>query len=171
MSKHSEHSSFREKLIEHLFVGEMLKLSWKHGNCQLEVLKPEVDNSGYDVVIEDNNIIRHIQLKASYKGAKTSTQKIHTQLAQKPSGCMVWIVFDENSLELCSFYYFGAKAGKPLPSLENAKIAKHTRANSKGEKAERANIRNLNKGQFTHYDNLDDLYNVLFVPNSYLLTS
>jgi hypothetical protein len=29
MNKHTEHSSFREKLVEHLFVGELLKLSWR----------------------------------------------------------------------------------------------------------------------------------------------
>ena len=49
MSKHFEHSSFREKLIEHLFIGEMLKLSWLKDDCQLEVMKPEVDNAGCDV--------------------------------------------------------------------------------------------------------------------------
>lgn len=72
MSKHFKHSSFREKLIEHLFISEMLKLSWKKGDCQLEVMKPEVDNAGCDVVLENNNIIRHIQLKASKLGGKTS---------------------------------------------------------------------------------------------------
>lgn len=71
-SKHTDHSSNREKLIEHLFIGELLKLSWIQGDCQLEVAKPEVDNSGYDVIVEANQIIRHIQLKASYIGSKTA---------------------------------------------------------------------------------------------------
>jgi len=61
MNRHSEHSSYREKLIEHLFIGELLKLSWQKGDCQLEVSKPEFDNSGYDVVAESNGIIRHIR--------------------------------------------------------------------------------------------------------------
>ena len=166
MSKHFEHSSFREKLIEHLFIGEMLKLSWLKDDCQLEVMKPEVDNAGCDVVLEDNNIIRHIQLKTSKTGGKTSRQNINTRLANKPSGCIVWIVFDENTLELCSFYFFGAGAGKPLTGLENAKIAKHTKANADGVKAERPNIRTINKGQFDRYDSIEALYNVLFVPKS-----
>ena len=70
---HTENSSFREKLIEHLFIGELLKLSWKSSNCTLEVASPEVDNAGYDVIAEDNGIVRHIQLKASYIGGKTAT--------------------------------------------------------------------------------------------------
>jgi hypothetical protein len=50
--------------------------------------------------------------------------------------------------------------------LENAKIAKHTKANADGIKAERPNIRTINKGQFDHYDSIEALYNVLFVPQS-----
>lgn len=36
MERHFRFSSFREKLIEHLFVGEMLKASWQSGDCSLE---------------------------------------------------------------------------------------------------------------------------------------
>lgn len=166
MSQHFEQSSFREKLIEHLFVSEMLKLSWLKGDCQLEVLKPEVDNAGCDIVLENNNIIRHIQLKASKLGGKTPSQKVNIRLASKPSGCVVWIVFDENTLELCYFYFFGSEGGVPLIGLENAKIAKHTKPNANGLKAERPNIRTINKGQFVRYDSIEALYNVLFVPKS-----
>ena len=162
MSKHFEHSSFREKLIEHLFIGEMLKLSWLKGDCQLEVMKPEVDNAGCDVVLELNNVIRHIQLKASKLGGKASRQNINTRLATKPSGCVIWIVFDEDTLKLCSFYFYGSEAGQPLNDLGNAKIAKHTKGNADGMKAERPNIRTINKGQFIKYDDIETLYKVLF---------
>ena len=164
MSKHFEHSSFREKLIEHLFIGEMLKLSWLKDDCQLEVMKPEVDNAGCDVVLEENNIIRHIQLKTSKLGAKKSGQNVNVRLATKPSGCVVWIEFNENTLDLCSFYFFGSEAGQPLLGLENARIAKHTKGNAEGVKAERPNIRTINKGQFTKYDSIEALYDVLFIP-------
>ncbi|WP_444959631.1 hypothetical protein [Microbulbifer sp. VVAC002] len=161
-SKHAEHSSYREKLIEHLFVGELLKISWQKGDCQLEVAKPEVDNSGYDVILEANRIVRHVQLKASYVGGKTARQKIHVKLRDKPSGCVVWVYFDEESLELGPFYFFGSEAGEPLPSLENAKIAKHTKGDSDGHKAERPNIRELNKGSFTCYESASEIYQALF---------
>jgi len=51
MDHHFLNSSYREKLIEHLFVGELLKLSWANKGLSLEVSKPEVDNSGYDFLI------------------------------------------------------------------------------------------------------------------------
>ena len=167
MSKHSEHSSYsREKLIEHLFVGELLKLSWINGDCQLEVAKPEVDNSGYDVIAEANRVVRHIQLKTSYIGGKTSRQKVHVKLAEKPSGCVVWIYFNEDTLELGPFYFFGGKPGEPLPGIEGAKVARHTKGDQVGYKAERPNIRELNKGVFTCFESVEALYSILFGNNA-----
>lgn len=162
MSKHNEHSSYREKLIEHLFIGELLKLSWINHDCGLEVAKPEVDNSGYDVLTECYGIVRHIQLKASHIGSSTAQQKVHVKLADKPSGCMVWIIFDENSLALKHFLFYGDIAGEPLPSLDKLKIAKHSKGNKDGIKAERHNIRIINKGQFRVISTIEDLYKILF---------
>ena len=110
MTPHTENSAYREKLIEHLFVGELLKLSWLHHACSLEVAKPEVDNSGYDLIAEANGLVRHIQLKTSIIGGKTASQKVHTKLAEKPSGCVVWIYFNEDTLHLGPFFYFGVDA-------------------------------------------------------------
>ena len=50
--QHTEKSSFREKLIENLFIWELLKLYWKKGNCEIEIAKQEVDNTGYDLLAE-----------------------------------------------------------------------------------------------------------------------
>src|SRR6056297_544397 len=100
IERHFLHSSFREKLIEHLLISELLKHSWVRGDFCLEVSKPEVDNQGYDIVAEANGIIRHIQLKAAYLGSKTAKQKLHVALAGKPSGCVVWVYFDQDTLEL-----------------------------------------------------------------------
>ena len=163
MTQHTHHSSYREKLIEHLFVAELLKLSWLHHGCSLEVAKPEVDNSGYDLIAETTGVVRHIQLKTSVLGGKTNSQKIHTKLAEKPSGCVVWVCFNETNLELGPFLYFGAEAGKPLPSLVERKIAKHTKGNKDGVKAERPNIRVLPKNGFKIIKSIAEIYDQLFV--------
>ncbi|MDB4731653.1 hypothetical protein OAF74_02320 [bacterium] len=162
MSKHSEHSVFREKLVEHLFVGELLKYSWLMGNCTLELASPEVDNSGYDLIAEDRGVVRHIQLKSTFIGAKTSRQKIHTRLAEKSSGCMVWLCFDSTTLQLGPFLFFGGAPGEQLPDLDRTKVARHTKGDQTGYKAERPRIREINKGLFTRYENIQDVYNALF---------
>src|SRR4051812_11939125 len=110
MTQHTQYSSYREKLIEHLFVGELLKLSWLNHGCSLEVAKPEVDNSGYDILAEANGFIRHIQIKTSIIGGKTASQKVHAKLVEKPSACVIWIYFNEETMQLGPFLYFGAQA-------------------------------------------------------------
>ena len=68
--RHFQNSTYREKLVEHLFIGELLRRQWVSGAANVDILKPEVDISGYDVVVANGALRRHIQLKASIKGAK-----------------------------------------------------------------------------------------------------
>jgi hypothetical protein len=163
MKEHSINSSYRERLIEHLFIGELLKLSWRNKDCSLEVSKPEVDNSGYDLIIEVNGTLRHVQLKATFIGAKTTRQNIHLSLTRKPSGCVVWIYFNPDTLELGPYLFFGGKPGKPLSDITSHKVAKHTKGDAEGFKAERPSIRVINKGDFKKYSTINDLYRALFV--------
>jgi len=158
MTQHTENSLYREKLIEHLFVGELLKLSWLHHACALEVATPEVDNSGYDLIAEVKGRVRHIQLKTSIIGGKTAGQKVHMKLAEKPSGCVVWIYFNEDTLHLGPFFYFEVNE----ESLGMRKIAKHTKGNKDGVKAERRNMRVVPKGSFTKINSIEDIYARLF---------
>src|SRR5690606_26678810 len=99
-NQHTHSSSYRERLIEHLFLGELLKVSWLLDSCSLEVSKPEVDNSGYDAIAEARGHVRHIQMKASVEGSKTATHNVHLKLASKPSGCVVWIYFNPDTMQL-----------------------------------------------------------------------
>ena len=58
------HSTFREAVLEHLLLGELLSPFWLAG-MHAEVLEPNVDDAGYDVLIGAKGIMRHIQCKAS----------------------------------------------------------------------------------------------------------
>lgn len=106
--------------------------------------------------------VRHIQLKASFRGSKIAKQKVHLSLAEKPSGCVVWVYFDPDSFELGPFLYFGDAPGKRLPDIESFKIAKHTKGNAQGVKAERPNQRVINKGKFKRIDSIEGLWDQLF---------
>lgn len=80
MKEHSLHSSLREKMLEHLFIGELLKTLWRKGLFDIEGSKPEVDNAGTDIIVTRGKVIRHIQLKSSFTSAKTARQNIHIGL-------------------------------------------------------------------------------------------
>ncbi len=158
MNRHTHSSGFREKLIEHLFIGELLKCSWEDGTCAVEVSKPEVDRKGYDLIVESGKVIRHVQMKTTHKKRKAASQKVHIALADKPSGCVAWIYFDEENIELGPFLFFGGSAGEPLPSLEGMKVGKHTKGDREGTKAERPEIRVVNKGNFGKYSTVREIY-------------
>jgi hypothetical protein len=145
---HSEQASYREKLLEHLFVGELLRHLWQINVTDVEILSPEVDNSGYDVVLECNGVLRYIQLKSSFIGSKTARQNLNLRLAEKPSGCVVWMYFDAETLTLGPFYWFGGEPGGQFPDISDLKVAKHSKGDASGTKNERANIRVLPKGRF-----------------------
>src|SRR5262249_25376016 len=131
----------------------------------VEVLRSEVDASGYDVVFECNGRLRHVQLKTSKPDAKASGQKVNVALAAKPSGCIVWIVRHEDRqagrMRVASLF-FGGEAGQPLPSLDGFKVAKHTKGNSEGVKKERLAIRVVPKSRFTVVGTTRELVRKLF---------
>lgn len=137
---HFIQSSTREKVLEHLFVGDLLRCLWRQGVRDPEILRAEVDKGGYDLVLEANGILRHVQLKSSHRTAKTSQVGINIALERKPSGCVIWIRFNP-----ASGRSYGS-AGEPLPAL-GGRIGKHTKGNNTGAKTERPNIRLLRRSR------------------------
>jgi hypothetical protein len=41
---------------------------WVSGGKRLEILNPQVDDGGYDLVLETGSVVRHMQLKTSFEG-------------------------------------------------------------------------------------------------------
>ncbi|WP_288428828.1 hypothetical protein [uncultured Agrobacterium sp.] len=160
-TKHSLHSTLRENIIEHLFSGELLKRLWQRGIFDAEILKSEFDAGGYDLVLTWKNITRHIQLKVSRAGGARADVNVNLRLAQKPSGCVVWISVDD-SLSIQSFAYFGGTPLQPLPDITEMKVVKHTKGNSQGVKLERNGHRLIKRSQFTApLLSMDELLNLL----------
>ena len=162
MSQDTHSSSYREILIEHLFVGEIMRRLWLRRITQFEVLKPQVDDSGYDLVLEANGVVRHVQLKSSFDEARTRSVKASLKLLAKPSACVIWVRFDPKTMALGPFLWFGSAPGEPMPAIHELKVAKHTRANAKGIKQERPNQRFIPKSRFERIAGFDDLVTRLF---------
>ena len=156
-------SAYREAIIEHLFLGALLPPYWKqHWPERIEVSRPRVDDAGYDLILEAKGVIRHVQLKASFETSKVARHDVHLRLAEKPSGCVVWVVFDSD-FRLGPFYWFGNSAGQPLPTISGFPYAKATRADSTGLKKDRTNLRRVPRSAFTRVDTLEQITSLLFV--------
>ena len=155
------HSSYREKLVEHLFVGELLRHLWLRNIVSVSVLRPEVDNAGYDIVLTHSHTVRHVQLKCSRHDAAAASQKINASLGDQPSGCVIWLEIDQE-LNFHRFLWFGEPPGKPLPNLDGFPIAKHTKPNMQGIKVPRLGIRKIPKGAFEPLADMASLIDVMF---------
>lgn len=161
-TEHNMYSSYREMLLEHLIAGAIMRHLWLGGFSRLEMLKSQVDDSGYDLILEANSIVRHIQLKASHRGSATSRVNVNDALARKPSGCVIWMVFDPTTLEFDHFFWFGGPPGQKLPDLGCFSKATHTKRNAQGEKTERPNIRIVPSTEFERLGTIEELVTKLF---------
>ncbi len=135
-TSHYLHSSLRERIVEHVFVGDALRRLWRQRVTDVEVLRSEFDAGGYDLVMSYGKIVRHIQFKTSMADGRTASIKANLKLMNKPSGCIIWIMVTPE-LDLVSYRWLGDSPGKPLPDIRGMRVAKHTKANAEGKKAER----------------------------------
>jgi hypothetical protein len=154
-------SSLREKVIEHVFVGELLRVLWRRGCYDVEVLRAEVDRGGYDLVLECNGVLRHVQFKSSHWASKVAAVSAHLRLADKPSGCIIWVLFDQATMELGPYLWFGGLPSAQLPWLGD-KVARHSKGDSLGRKAERPNHRVVRRSRFTILQSIDAVAMMLF---------
>ena len=161
----TRYSSFIENMIEHAFISEIMQEAWIRNENTIEVLRSEVDDSGYDIVLSYGNITRFIQLKTSEQDGKTSKQKLNLSLSKRENGCIVWIVrsIDTSTMRFKFRYrFFGSRIGGEFPDVSSYNISRHSKADSKGEKKERGNFRDVPKGEFAEIENISELFSWLF---------
>ncbi len=100
---HYQHSTYREKLLEHLFLGELLQFGWlEDPKRMVDVIRPEVDNRGYDLLLESGRVRRYVQLKSS------KAIDINVGLFDMPGACVIKIYYREVNGHIALRYrYFG----------------------------------------------------------------
>lgn len=156
-----EHSVLREKVVEHVFLAELSRTLLLDLKMQFEVLRAEFDAFGYDLVIEANGVLRHVQLKATRASGARASVDVQLALARKPGGCVVWIVVEPDTLEPGSFLWFGGAPGAPLPDT-GERAVRHSRADATGEKKVRPGLRRIPKGMFRRIDSMRELATAMF---------
>jgi len=121
-----------EKLMEHLFLAEVLQECWFRRGQAVEVLRAEVDAAGYDLVLEVDGRIRHVQLKASLQGGKTAKQTINRKLVERVGGCVVWVTYgvdEENGRARLTYRWWDKGMGLPATPGVNP-VTKKVRPNT-----------------------------------------
>lgn len=168
-SAHYQLSSYRESLVEHLFLGELLRQLWVKGVRDLEVLKPQVDDAGYDLLLvrrpvtgeragSVRPVTRYLQLKASGLAASTGSVTLHRRLAERKGGCLVWVRFEEEFLpERFQFRWLGGRPEAPPIDPSNLSLARNP-----WSKKERKDVYSVPRSAFTGPLEWDGLLERLF---------
>lgn len=156
-----ENSTLFEKVMEHQFLAELSRHMLLVRRVPFEILRAEFDAFGYDIVIEAEGIMRHIQLKTLRKGATTSSVGISLHLGKKPGGCVVWMVVDPATFALGPYRWLGGEPGCVLPELGD-RVVKHSKGNSEGHKKARPGHRKVNKGEFRMLGSVAELADAMF---------
>lgn len=154
-------SSSLEKVLEHRLLAAITTELWVRGVRDFEVLRGEVDAHGYDLVLEVSGILRHIQLKAMIRGGKRRDVGVSLALGRKPSGCVIWMTYDPDTLELGPFLWFGNDPGAALPALGDRSV-RHSKGDAQGFKAERTGHRLVSRSRFSQLPDVGDLVDALF---------
>ena len=163
---HSTHSTLRERIVEHLLAGEALRVFWRRGIRDLEVLRSEFDAYGYDLVLSRGPIVRHIQFRTKLQTSGAAAVKprrvsISRQLGDKPSGCVIWIVVTP-MLELGPYYWFGGLPGEPLPDIDGYRKPKRIGRTAEGNRPPRTNQRTIPTSEFEFVGDLEGILAKLF---------
>lgn len=157
-------SILREKVLEYRFLGDLTAALLCRGTT-FDIMRGDVDHQGYDIVIEANGVLRHIQLKAMMAGGKRAHIDVNIKLKTKPSGCVVWMIYDPANLQLGQYRWFGGDPGEVLPDVGDTPV-KHSKGNAAGTKLVRPGLRLVPKRFFTTITSIADLADQLFGPVS-----
>ena len=158
--RHSINSSLRERIVEHVFIGEALRRLWQLEIVNVEVLRSEFDAHGYDLVLARGHIVRHIQFKTG-RAHRPGDVSVAMSLAEKPSGCVILISVTDK-LDLGPFFWFGSAAGEPLPDVSGFSVPLRATHNKLGVRPPRPKHRLIPKAAFKRLDSLDAVLVELF---------
>lgn len=154
---HFLHSSRREKILENIFIGEVLRELWRRKIYDAELLQSDIDAAGYDLVLSLDSGIRHIQLKAA---TKPKSWAVNGKIVDKPSGCVIVILVADN-LSIEGFLWFGNELGKPCDNIRELTSAKHSKGDATGKKAERKDTYKMGVSKFTKLNSFEAVVNAL----------
>jgi hypothetical protein len=156
----STYSTLREHIVEHVFLGDLLRALWNKGDRDIEVLRPDFDTHGYDIVLNRGPMVRFLQLKTL--SGRNRRFAIGTRLADKPGGCVVCISIKSETLELGPFYWFGGAPGEKLPGFSRYPNARRATPNAGGGKPIRKNHREVPLSHFEKVQTMVGLIARLF---------
>jgi hypothetical protein len=154
----SENSTYIESVMEHQFLYLVLSHLWEKHGLVAEVLRADVDNSGYDLLIETKGVVRFIQLKSHSSDKKPGNKSIHLSLAAKTNPCMIILDYAPKTLAVEKYWWWDGTAFSP----EGRAHAKKSKRNSESKRDDRKNHVIVKASEFKRVADMAQLVRLLF---------
>ena len=159
----SQHSRYIENALRHVFLAQLFKAVWKHDfKGKLHIYNNEVDDSGFDLVARSGDVTRHIQLKATHTDGKAKRISAHADLASAQGGCIVWMSYDAETLDIRDYRFFGQAAGQTIADISLLPATRTTRRDIHGKRKARLKHHDIGLSQFSASLKIEGLRAVLF---------
>lgn len=137
INKESEFSNFRESMVEHRFIAELMEYCWQRDFFDIQVLHSEIDDSGYDLVVSIKNNTSFLQLKVTSEESRVCEFPIHQNLVSKPNAFILLIEYEKSNISIHKRHL------KPITSIEWDDCSPAT--NSHNRAKERNNVRMIKR--------------------------
>lgn len=131
------HSKLIENVLEHGFLFDLSReLLLRPQPAILEINRAEVD-WGIDLVLSSGGREHHVQMKGRSNRPAKSAYDISDSLWLKGSGCVIWMIYNPNTMRVIEYYLLG------LPLKPNANFAQGKRTGFRKVWTRNANYKKL----------------------------
>lgn len=159
-----ERSSHVENVLRHAFLAELASEVWRDDpNERLGISKAEVDDSGYDLVLERNAVIRRVQMKHAHDEKSPKKFSVRVEFAMYPGSCIVVISHSLVDLKPTSYSFYGNGPDQEMPYIEAHRTTKSpVRRGADGKRKLRHAYRDVPYSRFKKGLSMRELIQELF---------
>ncbi|WP_145930656.1 hypothetical protein [Acidihalobacter prosperus] len=115
----AERSTHVENVLRHAFLAELASHVWMEDPRErLTILTAEVDDSGCDLIIERDVMVRRIQLKQAHDEKKPRKFSVRVEFAMYPGACIVVVHHSLRDIKPTSYSFYGQGLDQEMPYIE-----------------------------------------------------
>lgn len=160
----AERSSHVENVLTHSLVAKIAQELWRRDPfIDLKIFNTEVDDSGFDLVLGCQGVMRFIQIKQTHTQGNAVKYSLRLDFSRMAGACAVVLVYAGDTLEIDHCLFFGGAPNKPMPDIEANRASQSPgRRTAEGVRKIRENYRDVPRHSFQGPLSISALVDVLF---------
>lgn len=114
-----------ENLLTRALIAAIAEELWRRDHwLDLQVFKDQADDTGYDLVLGSNGVLRHIQVRHAPAAGRGGKVPLRPDPARRAGGCAVVLVHRDDPTAIDHCLFLGGADGEPLPDFEDCPVTR-----------------------------------------------